>query len=132
MFRGLTPGSFLRRLFQSHWADDDLLCLEFHRRTEGRIFRFGVLCNLDLQHVARLKAARALLGWSQDDLALNTGVSVPTVKRLEAADGDTWLRRNRRGASTCAYDRSATDGPERVNETARRFTPGGFHCIFFN
>jgi transcriptional regulator with XRE-family HTH domain len=55
---------------------------------EGRIFRFGVVCNFDLQHVARLKAARALLGWSQGDLAMNSGVSVPTVKRLEAADGD--------------------------------------------
>jgi transcriptional regulator with XRE-family HTH domain len=55
---------------------------------EGRIFRFGVLCNFDLQHVARLKAARALLDWSQDDLAMNSGVSVPTVKKLEAADGE--------------------------------------------
>ena len=33
------------------------------------------------------KAARALLGWSQEDLAALAGVSVPTVKRLEAADG---------------------------------------------
>jgi hypothetical protein len=37
---------------------------------------------------------------SHDDLAMNSGMSVPTVKRLEAADGDTWLRRNRRGASS--------------------------------
>ena len=37
--------------------------------------------------IRQIKAARALLGWSQDDLAARAGVSVPTVKRLEAADG---------------------------------------------
>jgi len=37
--------------------------------------------------VRQIKAARALLGWSQDQLAFTAGVSVPTVKRLEAADG---------------------------------------------
>lgn len=36
----------------------------------------------------QIKAARALLDWSQQDLALAAGVSEPTVKRLEAADGD--------------------------------------------
>jgi predicted transcriptional regulator len=38
--------------------------------------------------IRQIKAARALLDWSQDDLALNSGVSAPTVKRLEAAEGD--------------------------------------------
>jgi transcriptional regulator with XRE-family HTH domain len=37
--------------------------------------------------VAQIKAARALLGWSQEKLAATSGVSIPTVKRLEAADG---------------------------------------------
>jgi transcriptional regulator with XRE-family HTH domain len=37
--------------------------------------------------IRQIKAARALLGWSQEDLAAAAGVSVPTVKRLEAADG---------------------------------------------
>jgi transcriptional regulator with XRE-family HTH domain len=37
--------------------------------------------------IAQLKAARALVGWSQDDLARAAGVSLPTVKRLEAAGG---------------------------------------------
>jgi transcriptional regulator with XRE-family HTH domain len=37
--------------------------------------------------IRQIKAARALLGWSQADLAAMAGVSVPTVKRLEAADG---------------------------------------------
>jgi predicted transcriptional regulator len=38
--------------------------------------------------IRQIKAARALVGWSQEDLARNSGVSVPTVKRLEASDGD--------------------------------------------
>ncbi len=35
--------------------------------------------------VRHIKAARALLGWSQEELAEAAGVSIPTVKRLEAA-----------------------------------------------
>lgn len=34
-----------------------------------------------------MKAARALLGWSQEDLADAADISLPTVKRLEAAGG---------------------------------------------
>ncbi len=37
--------------------------------------------------VKQIKAARALLGWSQADLAAASGVSEPTIKRLEAGDG---------------------------------------------
>jgi len=37
--------------------------------------------------IRQVKAARALLDWSQEDLAEAAGISVPTVKRLEAADG---------------------------------------------
>jgi transcriptional regulator with XRE-family HTH domain len=36
----------------------------------------------------QIKAARALLGWSQADLAQRSGVSEPTVARLESADGE--------------------------------------------
>lgn len=35
----------------------------------------------------QIKAARALLGWSQSDLARKSGVSEPTIARLESADG---------------------------------------------
>lgn len=38
--------------------------------------------------IRQVKAARALLGWSQSDLADNSGVSEPTIARLESADGD--------------------------------------------
>jgi transcriptional regulator with XRE-family HTH domain len=34
-----------------------------------------------------MKAARALLGWSQEDLAERSGMSYPTIARLEAQDG---------------------------------------------
>jgi len=37
--------------------------------------------------VEQIRAARGLLGWSQTDLALRAGLSLPTVKRLEAGFG---------------------------------------------
>jgi predicted transcriptional regulator len=42
----------------------------------------------------QIKAARALLGWSQADLARHSGVSEPTIARLEAAGGDLGGREN--------------------------------------
>jgi predicted transcriptional regulator len=38
--------------------------------------------------IRQVKAARSLLGWSQDDLAEHSGVSKPTIGRLEATDSD--------------------------------------------
>lgn len=38
--------------------------------------------------IEQVKAARALLRWSQNDLAEACGVSIPTIKRLEAATGE--------------------------------------------
>ncbi len=38
--------------------------------------------------IRQVKAARALLEWSQEQLAAASGVSIPTVKRLEAQSGD--------------------------------------------
>jgi transcriptional regulator with XRE-family HTH domain len=35
-----------------------------------------------------MKAARALLAWSQGDLAAASGVSEPTIARLESEDSD--------------------------------------------
>ena len=37
--------------------------------------------------VRQMKAARALLAWSQGDLANTSGVSEPTIARLESEDG---------------------------------------------
>jgi len=35
----------------------------------------------------QIRAARALLGWRQEDLALRAKVGIVTVRRLEAEDG---------------------------------------------
>ena len=37
--------------------------------------------------IRQIKAARALLAWSQEKLAVAAAVSLPTIKRLEANDG---------------------------------------------
>ena len=37
--------------------------------------------------IRQIKAARALLGWSQEQLAAAANMSIPTIKRLEAQDG---------------------------------------------
>jgi transcriptional regulator with XRE-family HTH domain len=37
--------------------------------------------------IEQLRAARALLGWSQTQLAERSGLSLPTVKRVEAEHG---------------------------------------------
>jgi len=37
---------------------------------------------------AQMKAARALLGWDQRQLAEAAGLSLPTVQRMEASDGN--------------------------------------------
>ncbi len=54
--------------------------------------------------VEQVKAARALLRWSQDKLAQKSGVSLPTVKRLEAAKGELGGR-----AETSAAIRAALE-----------------------
>jgi predicted transcriptional regulator len=44
--------------------------------------------SIPLVSIRQIKAARALAGMSQADLAAASGVSLPTIKRLEAQDGD--------------------------------------------
>ena len=38
--------------------------------------------------IEQIKAARALLRWSQVDLAGKSGISIPTIKRLESVSGE--------------------------------------------
>lgn len=38
--------------------------------------------------IRQVKAARSLLAWSQSYLAQRSGVSAPTIARLEAHDGE--------------------------------------------
>lgn len=42
----------------------------------------------------QVKAARALLGWSQGDLARHSSISEPTIARLESVDGQIAGRPN--------------------------------------
>jgi transcriptional regulator with XRE-family HTH domain len=52
--------------------------------------------------IRQIKAARSLLGWSQDDLAERSGVSKPTIGRLESQDGETLGGRQETGAALVA------------------------------
>ena len=45
-----------------------------------------------LQTAEQLRAARAYLGWTQQELAERAGVSTPTVKRLERMSGPLKVR----------------------------------------
>src|SRR5882672_6527120 len=51
------------------------------------MIRNGSTGNLQLITIEQIRAARGLLGWSQTELALRAGLSLPTVKRLEAGFG---------------------------------------------
>src|SRR3954469_10876157 len=53
------------------------------------ILKVSIMSKMSILKVSirQVKAARALLGWSQDDLARAAEVSIPTIKRLEASDG---------------------------------------------
>ena len=44
--------------------------------------------SIPLVSIRQIKAARALAGMSQADLAAASGISLPTIKRLEAQDGE--------------------------------------------
>ena len=44
--------------------------------------------------IRQIKAARALLGWSQEELASAADISLPTIKRLEAGEGGLSGRRS--------------------------------------
>ncbi len=43
--------------------------------------------SIEILSIRQVKAARALLAWSQHDLAEKSGVSYPTIARLEKDDG---------------------------------------------
>lgn len=55
--------------------------------------------------IRQVKAARELLGWTQRDLAARSGVSLPTIMRLEAQGGDLGGR-----ATTVEAIRAALEG----------------------
>jgi predicted transcriptional regulator len=59
--------------------------------------------------VRQVKAARALLAWSQEDLAVASGVSLPTIWRLEAADGDLGGRQSTVDAIKAALEAAGVE-----------------------
>ncbi len=59
--------------------------------------------------IRQIKAARALLGWSQDELAVRSGISVPTIKRLEAAEGEFGGRAETREAVVAALQEAGIE-----------------------
>lgn len=59
--------------------------------------------------IRQVKAARALLGWSQQELAAAAGVSEPTVKRLEAAEGPLGGRAETIDKLLAALERAGID-----------------------
>src|SRR5262249_3721033 len=54
----------------------------------SRVNRISINPGPKLVTTRQVKAARALLGWSQADLASHSGISEPTVARLESTDGE--------------------------------------------
>ena len=50
---------------------------------------------ISLIAIEQLRAARALLGWSQTELAERAGMSLPTVKRVETERGPRVSERTR-------------------------------------
>lgn len=64
------------------------------------------VAKLSIRHV---KAARALLGWSQRDLARESGVSVPTIMRLESQDGDLGGRQSTVAAIRAALESAGVE-----------------------
>jgi transcriptional regulator with XRE-family HTH domain len=63
--------------------------------------------------IRQIKASRALLAWSQEQLAAAAGVSIPTVKRLEAQDGPLGGR-SETGSKICSAIEAA--GVEFIDE----------------
>jgi transcriptional regulator with XRE-family HTH domain len=56
--------------------------------------------------VRQLKAARALLGWSQRDLAEKSGVSLPTIASWEQDEGELGGRDATRKKLFAAFKRA--------------------------
>jgi transcriptional regulator with XRE-family HTH domain len=63
-------------------GDDGDGVLKVSKRTPGKSIR-----KVRKISIRQIKAARALLAWSQEKLAAAANMSIPTIKRLEAHDG---------------------------------------------
>jgi transcriptional regulator with XRE-family HTH domain len=59
--------------------------------------------------IRQIKAARALLGWSQEELAAAAALSIATVKRLEAQDGPLGGRKGTESKITSALEQAGAE-----------------------
>ena len=59
--------------------------------------------------VRQMKAARALLAWSQGDLAAASGISEPTIARLESTDGPVGGRAETAQALVVALEKAGVE-----------------------
>jgi predicted transcriptional regulator len=59
--------------------------------------------------IRQLKAARALLAWSQGDLAEASGISEPTIARLESTDGPIGGRADTATALVTALEKAGVE-----------------------
>jgi transcriptional regulator with XRE-family HTH domain len=76
-------------------------------RASIEILSIGESANLIT--TGQVKAARALLGWSQADLASRSGVSEPTIARLEALKGELGGREGTAGKIRTALETAGVD-----------------------
>jgi predicted transcriptional regulator len=59
--------------------------------------------------IRQVKAARSLLAWSQSDLANASGISEPTIKRLESQDGELGGRAETSDAIRSALEKAGIE-----------------------
>ncbi|MEM6677322.1 MAG: helix-turn-helix domain-containing protein [Pseudomonadota bacterium] len=59
--------------------------------------------------IRQVKAARALLGWSARDLAEHSGISYPTIARLESENGDLGGRQSTADAIRAALEAAGVE-----------------------
>ena len=59
--------------------------------------------------IRQIKAARALLAWTQEQLGQASGISVPTIKRLESRDGPIGGRGETAGKIQAALETAGID-----------------------
>jgi transcriptional regulator with XRE-family HTH domain len=76
---------------------------------------------IDMITGAQMRAARALLGIDQRELAQRSGLSLPTIQRMEASDG---VVRGNVDSLMKLVDALAANGIELIGEGATSITGG--------
>jgi ribosome-binding protein aMBF1 (putative translation factor) len=83
-----TRSEAIRRLIEDALGlRAEKLVKHYQSASSGDNIKYIISEPSDLITIRQVKAARALVGWSQSNLADHSGVSEPTIARLESADG---------------------------------------------